>query len=496
MKLPRLFIAIIIALLSITTVHAQSISDWIHTNCEQCTTRMSSQTGAYILEKGEESLIGRAWLAQHATESIDIQYFIWSTDNIGILAAEQLLGAAERGVRVRVLVDDLLIDAENRTLLLLSGHPNVHIRIYNPNLAVGVSTWQKIKNVFSDFRAINQRMHDKTAIFDNVAGITGGRNMADEYFDYDHEYNFRDRDILLIGAAVQDMTDNFEEFWESEYAVPVQRILAEDLDEISAADSRQRAEELHAYAADPRNFAPEVREAIDATDQLVETLLQHLVWDDMAFISDIPGKNAGDMGLGGSGESTRLLIAALQEAEKEVLIQSPYLVMPEGGIRFFNDLVDRGVRIRISTNSLASTDNIQAFSGYASQRKELLRAGIQVYEYKPYPATRKTLTDRHPAIAKNNTVFALHAKSLVIDDKVLYIGTFNLDPRSANLNTEVGVLVENEQLAQQLAASIEHDIRPENSWRTTLEFNPDDEVGRGKRFRVMLNRMLPIEPIL
>jgi putative cardiolipin synthase len=457
---------------------------------------MVSQTGAYILEKGEEALIGRAWLGQHATTSIDIQYFIWSTDNIGILAAQQLLAAADRGVSVRVLVDDLLIDAQDRTLLLLSAHPNAQIRIYNPNLAVGVSTWQKIKNVFSDFRAINQRMHDKTAIFDNVAGITGGRNMADEYFDYDHEYNFRDRDILMVGPAVQDMTDNFEEFWNSEYAVPVEIILAEEVEEISAADIEQRANQLHAYAENPRNFAPEVRQAIDATGQLVDALMEAMVWDDATFISDIPGKNAGDMGLGGSGESTRLLIEALDNAQKSILIQTPYLVMPEGGIEFFRRLVDRGVRIRISTNSLASTDNIQAFSGYASQREELLLAGIEVYEYKAYPAIRKELAGRHPAIDKNNTVFALHAKSLVIDDKVIYIGTFNLDPRSANLNTEVGVLITNEELAHQLTASIERDIRPENSWRTTLEFDPDGEVGFGKRLRVNFNRLLPLEPVL
>ena len=487
---------VLVALMAVPTAHAQSLVDWIDTNCDDCAARMPSQTGAYILEKGEEALIGRAWLAQHATKSIDIQYFIWSTDNIGILAAEQLLAAAERGVAVRVLVDDLLIDAENRTLLLLSAHPNVQIRIYNPNLAVGVSTWQKIKNVFSDFRAINQRMHDKTAIFDNIAGITGGRNMADEYFDFDHEYNFRDRDILLIGAAVQDMTENFEEFWQSEFAVPVEKILADELEEITAADSRKRAEELHAYAADPRNFAPAVREAIDATSKNVAPILQAMVWDDMTFISDIPGKNPGEMGLGGGGESTRQLIAALQGAEQEILIQSPYLVMPEGGIEFFRELVDRGVRIRISTNSLASTDNIQAFSGYSNQREELLRAGVQVYEYKAYPATRKTLAERHPGITKNETIFALHAKSLVIDDAIIYIGTFNLDPRSANLNTEVGVLVKNEHLTQQLAARIEHDIRPENSWRTTLEFNPDDEVSRGKRFRVWVNKLLPMEPVL
>jgi putative cardiolipin synthase len=488
--------AIFLALSATSAVSAQPIGEWIDASCEDCAARMTSQTGAYILEKGEESLVGRAWLTQHATRSIDVQYFIWSTDNVGILAAEGLLSAAERGVRVRVLVDDIMVDAENRTLLLLSAHPNAEIRIYNPNLAVGVGLWQRVKNVFSDFRAVNQRMHDKTAIFDGVAGITGGRNMADEYFDFNHDYNFRDRDILLVGAAVREMTENFEEFWESEFAVPVEDILADELAKVTAEDIRERARELHAYAADTRNFAPEVREAIEATGGQVRALLDMMVWDEMDFISDVPGKNPGEQGLGGGGESTRRLIEALQGAKRDILIQSPYLIMPEGGIEFFAELIRRGVRVRISTNSLASTDNIQAFSGYVKQRKRLLRAGIEIYEYKAYPALRKTLLERYPRIAETNPIFALHAKSLVIDDDVMYIGTFNLDPRSANLNTEVGVLARNEQLAGQLKASIEQDIRPENSWQTTLDFNPDDEVSRGKRLKVWMNRMLPIEPVL
>ena len=496
MKKIRTVFAVLISLLLAAAVQAQSLTDWIDANCEQCTALMSSQTGAYILEKGEEALVGRAWLAQHATRSIDVQYFIWSTDNVGIIAAEQLLSAAERGVKVRVLVDDFLIDAQGRTLFLLSAQPNVEIRIYNPNTAVGLSFWQKVKYAFSDFRAVNQRMHDKTAIFDGIAGITGGRNMADEYFDFDHEYNFRDRDILLLGSAVRDMTENFEEFWESEYAVNVEKILASQIEEVSVEDIRGHARELHVYAADEGNFAPAVRQAISATSDKFQALLQSMVWDDMTFISDVPGKNAGDMGLGGGGESTRQLIAALQAAKESVLIQSPYLVMPEGGIDFFRELIERGVRVRISTNSLASTDNIQAFSGYASQREELLEAGIEIYEYKAYPAIRETLLERYPSIAENNPVFAIHAKSLVIDDSVAYIGTFNLDPRSANLNTEVGVLAWNEQLARQLTESIELDIRPENSWKTTLDFNPDSEVGRGKRFHAWIYRLLPIEPVL
>lgn len=483
-------------LLGLPAAHAEPLVDRIAASCATCVERMRTETGAYILEKGEEALIGRAWLTANATESIDVQYFIWSTDNVGILAAEQLLAAAERGVRVRVLVDDFLIDAENRTLLLLAAHEHVEIRLYNPNVTVSQSLWDRIRGVFTDFRGINQRMHDKTAIFDGVAGITGGRNMADEYFDFDHDYNFRDRDILLLGRAVGEMQTNFEEFWDSALAVPVDRVLEDAGEIVTPADAAERAEELHRYAADPANFAPTVRAAIAAVGEQFPALLDALVWADVRFISDTPGKNAGDQGLAGSGESTRALVTALEQARSSVLIQSPYLVMPAGGIEFFRGLVERGVRVRISTNSLASTDNLQAFSGYLGQRAALLDAGVELYEFMPRPALRTELIDRYPSLAENDPVFAVHAKSMVIDDAILYIGTFNLDPRSANLNTEVGALARNERLAGQLRDAIERDLLPENSWRTTDEFDPDGEAGLRKRFTAWVYSLLPLDPVL
>jgi putative cardiolipin synthase len=477
-------------------VSAQSIDEWLGRNCIECASLMPTKTGVHILEKGEESLIGRAWLTDNATRTIDVQYFIWSTDNIGTLAAEGLLRAAERGVRVRVLVDDLLIDAEDKTLLVLAAHPNVHIRIYNPNLTVGVSFWERIGNAFTDFRAINQRMHDKTAIFDNIAGVTGGRNMADEYFDFDHDYNFRDRDVLLLGKAVNDMTENFEEFWNSELAHPVETILEIEHQAITEPEVKQYTRALHAYAADPKNFEPQIREAIATIDAYFPALLETMSWEDARFISDSPGKNEGDSGLGGGGESTQLLVDAVRNAQSSVLIQSPYLIMPEGGIELFEELIARGVRIRVSTNSLASTDNIPAFSGYYGQRDDLLEAGVELYEFKPHPAYKNELIERYPRLAEKNPIFALHAKSMVVDDETVYIGTFNLDPRSANLNTEVGLFVDSVELARQLTASIERDIDPANSWHTTEEFNPDSEVSRGKRFKNWINWLLPMEPVL
>jgi len=474
----------------------QSLIDWVDKNCADCVDHMTSLTGAYILEKGEEALIGRAWLTQHATKSIDIQYFIWSTDNIGTLAAEQLLVAAERGVAVRVLVDDMLIDAEGETLLLLSAHRNVQIRIYNPNMSVGKSFFARIWNVFTQFRGINQRMHDKTAIFDGIAGITGGRNMADEYFDFDQEYNFRDRDILLLGPAVSDMQENFEEFWRSSLAVPVGALIETGEKVITDADARAKAAQLHAYASDPLNFEPAVRAAIEDLPDSFPSLLSQMTWQPVTFISDAPGKNDGKAGLGGGGQATDSLFETIRNAKHSVVIQSPYLIMPRGGIELLAALTARGVDIRIVTNSLASTDNIPAFSGYHRQRPRLLNAGVELFEYKPHPGIQAELVERYPRLANNNPVFALHAKSMVIDDRLIFIGTFNLDPRSANLNTEVGVLIESEELARQLKASIERDMRPENSWQATLDFAPDYVVERSKRIQLGFINLLPIEPLL
>ena len=496
MKIRRIAVRLAVLLLLHSASYAQPLPTWFTENCPDCSEKMSSGTGAYILEKGEEALIGRAWLTQHAERSIDVQYFIWSTDNIGILAGEQLLSAAERGVTVRVLVDDTLIDADGRTLLLLSAHPNAQIRIYNPNFSVGVSFWRRIANVFTDFRGVNQRMHDKTAIFDSVAGITGGRNMAEEYFDYDHDYNFRDRDVLLVGPAVVEMRENFDEFWDSEFAIPVETIFEEELRDITKEDVELKARDLHAYAENPENFEPEIREAISAAAEFFPALLQAMSWQHVDFISDVPGKNDGESGLQGGGESTNRLIRAVKGAQESILIQSPYLIMPEGGIELFEELIKRGVRIRVSTNSLASTDNIPAFAGYHGQRSDLLEAGVELFEFKPYPALKEELIDRYPRIAEYNPVFALHAKSMVIDNRIIFIGTFNLDPRSANLNTEVGALIDSPELARQLTASIERDIAPANSWQSTADFNPDSVVSRTKRIRMWFNKMLPAEPLL
>jgi cardiolipin synthase C len=452
------------------------------------------KSGVYVLEKGEEALLARAWLTNHARTGIDIQYFIWSTDNIGILASEALLRAAERGVKVRVLVDDLLIDAPPDALLALALHPNIDIRIYNPKTTVGTSTVKRISNVVTALRAVNQRMHDKTALFDGVLGITGGRNMADEYFDYDHRYNFRDRDALVMGPAVTQMGASFDRFWASPQAVPVEKLLAKELKKLTPERTNAIYADLHSYAAKAENFAPEVREALRNLPQKFDGLLREMVWEDVRFLSDIPGKNDRRSGLSGGGLITTELAAILKNAKKSVTIQSPYLVMPRGGIELFRQLVRRGVDVRISTNSMASTDNLMAFSGYRKQRRKILKSGIKVFEFKPDPAIRRELIERYPSLEKHAPVFAIHAKTMVIDGETLFVGTFNLDPRSANLNTEVGILVKNQRLAAQVERNIERDMLPQNSWNATD--NPDRFAIAAKRRKVKLLKLLPIGPLL
>ncbi len=460
----------------------------------------AGQSGVYVLDRGEEALLARAWLTDHAQRSIDVQYFIWSADNIGILASESLLRAADRGVRVRVIVDDLLIDAPDKSLLALARHPNVDIRIYNPKHSVGTPGRKRVLNVVTDFRGVNQRMHNKTLIVDGKLGVTGGRNMADEYYDYDHEYNFRDRDVLLLGDAVKAMQASFDLFWKSDLSVKVedlydglgllQKHVRVDDDEVQRVYS-----ELHTYAELPENFAPEVRVAIDDVPAAFPRLAQEVVWGKIDFISDEPGKNGKRFGLGGGGLATEVLAGLIENARERVVIQSPYLVPSSEAMQLFKRAIARGVRVQINTNSLASTDNLQAFSGYRNQRKRLLKMGLEIYEYRPDPAAQRELMRRTVPRKGTLPIFALHAKTLVVDQKIVYIGTFNLDPRSENLNTEAGVVIHDDTVARAVGALIEADMQPANSWNAATD-KPDQQVSFGKRSKVRFWQLMPIKSLL
>jgi putative cardiolipin synthase len=452
------------------------------------------ESAVHVLEKGEESLMIRAWLAESAEKTIDVQYFIWSNDNIGILASERLLSAAERGVKIRVIVDDLLVDAEPKTILSLNAHPNIQIKIYNPMHSVGTGFFSQLWYLITDFRGSNQRMHDKVVIFDHSLAITGGRNMADEYYDYDQAYNFRDRDVMVAGAVMPEIDQSFESFWESPISVSVDTLLDDEKRELSASEVSDYVDWLHNYARKPDNFAPEVRDAISDLGRGIDDIFAKMRWTSVEYLHDSPGKNSQTNRLDGGGLTTTSLINLLSEAQERIVIESPYLIMPENGFEFFSGLLSKGIEISIVTNSLASTDNLQAYSGYQKQKQRLLELGLKIYEFKPNPHVYRQLIDKQEKQGKEPPVFALHAKSLVIDGHTAYVGTFNFDPRSANLNTEVGLVIRDQQIAWQVEQAIRLDMAPENSWDASL---PDQQdVGFLKRVKVALWGLLPLRQIL
>ena len=460
----------------------------------------AGKTGTYVLDRGEAALQARAWLTDHARQSIEVQYFIWSTDNIGTLAAEALLRAAKRGVKVRVIVDDLMIDAPDKTLLALAKHPNLDIRIYNPLHKVGTPFYKRALNMVTNFRGVNQRMHDKTFIVDGKLAITGGRNMADEYFDYDQKYNFRDRDALLLGEAVKTMRASFDNFWDSALSVPVETLydgygLMKKNVRVDSQEIQQIYQALHDYANSPENFSPLVRKLIAETPASFPAVARDVAWGQVEFIHDRPGKNDNKLRLDGGGQTAPALAKLVESARERIVIQSPYLVLSNEAVELFSKVIARGVRVRINTNSLASTDNIQAFSGYRNQRARLLKMGMEIFEYKPDPKNQHDLMPRAASAYGKPPVFAIHAKSMVVDGKLAFIGTYNFDPRSENLNTEAGVIIRNESLARNVEHTIETDMQPTNSWNAAKD-KPDQYGSLAKRSRIRLWQQTPIKPLL
>lgn len=453
---------------------------------------MTHKTGVYVLEDGDGSMVARAWLSEYAEHSIDIQYFIFTADNVGLIAADYLVRAADRGVKVRILVDDIMVEADEQKLLTLDSHENISIKIYNPGTNVGKTIGDKLGNFATNFRGANQRMHNKTYTVDGKVVITGGRNIADEYFDYDHEYNFRDRDVLLIGGVTKQIQESFELFWNSSYVVNVKSLI--DTTQYNYTETN-RFDNLHQYACDSNNFWPQVREKIKHIPETFDMIQStgKLQWvDNVEFISDLPGKNDGSKGLGGGGISTFQLIKLVSQAKDSIIIQSPYLITTEVGKQLFKEAVKRGVKIKILTNSLASTDNLQAFSGYQRDREALLKTGVRIFEFKPDAAIRfEIMTGALQKKMNHTPIFGLHAKSMVIDGKITVIGTFNLDPRSANLNTECFTVIHSEKISSEVQQEMLIEIKPENAWETTLTFNPDSKSTLKKNIKAKVMKVVP-----
>lgn len=420
-----------------------------------------NQSGFYSIADGMDALTARLLLANYADRSIDVQYYLVKNDIVGRVFMYALLQAADRGVRIRLLVDDMFTSGYDVGIAALDSHPNFEIRIYNPFYRGAVG---RVQSALTGFGRINRRMHNKSFTVDNQVTIIGGRNIADEYFGVRKDAKFADLDVIGIGPVVQDVSNMFDTYWNHATALPVLAFVPE-LDDPEAAlkDVRKRL-------ADAQN---ELRGSKYAEAVRVQ-YLQYLdsgkalfKWAPYDLIVDSPDKGIKDKAKKADSIVTPLA-ESLRSAEQELIIISPYFVPLKSGVEGLAALEQRGVEVTVITNSLAANNQFAVHGGYAPSRKPLLEAGVEIYEVRPDADVAGA-----EFIAASGAKATLHTKAFVVDDKEVFIGSFNFDPRSAYLNTELGVIIRDPELAQVYATRINAALRGQTF---ELFLNDDGEL--------------------
>ena len=395
------------------------------------------QSGFWLLGDGLDAFAARVLLAEAADRTIDVQYYLYHDDVTGRILTNRLLRAADRGVRVRLLLDDMATKGLDTVLATLDTHPNIQVRIVNPYASRGFRGLETLAR----FDTVTRRMHNKSFSVDKVTTIVGGRTVGNEYFDAHETVNFGDLDVLAIGPAAAEVGEQFDLYWNSELAYPI-RFLTGNPGSLEAL-RRDLAEFDEAQHDSP--YAQRVRSSGLVRDFVAGTL--QLQWGHALVFYDLPEKLVTDPEDRASHMAPRLLPKTLGALERDLLLLSPYFVPGEHGVVILTDLEKRGVQVRVLTNSLASTDVGIVHAGYAKYREPLLRGGVEIYELKPDAdsAAKGTL-----AKLSGSTGASLHAKTSVFDRSSLFVGSANLDPRSGKLNTELGILFESAPLAETL----------------------------------------------
>lgn len=455
---------------------------------------LDADESAYRLVEGSEAAFAlRMATAARATAQLDLQYYLWHDDLTGRLLASELLAAAERGVRVRVLVDDLHHRGMDADLLPLDAHPNLEIRMFNPFFSRAGLLGNAFEFLGSGGRQ-NHRMHNKLWIADGRIALVGGRNIGDEYFGAHGGFNFDDLGVLLAGAAVPDATGQFERYWNHPLAVPL-ATLASPRDRRAAADSRAALADFRREAADSA-YAERLRAqaAAGAFRLAPETLFRGRR---VRMIADDP-----DKALGHAHEPRlrRELGELLRSTQQDLLLVSPYFVPGRKASAALIGLATES-RVRVLTNALAANDVAAVHGGYSRWRKPLLAGGVELYELRPDAALPRGRLGESRA--------SLHSKALVVDRTRSYVGSFNFDPRSARINTENGVLIEDPAFAAALLRHLEPALAPSRSWKLALqdgrlrwrgevdgrrvEHHRDPEASLGRRFTALLFRWLPFD---
>ena len=423
------------------------------------------ESGFLLLDRGRDALSWRLILADAAEKSIDTMYFLWKNDESGQVMMQRLLTAADRGVRVRALIDDSMTDSDPEYLGLFGAHPNIQVRIYKPFGPKKKSIIRWI-DYACDLRVTNHRMHNKLFLVDGSMEIIGGRNIGNEYFEYPAKFAFHSRDLLALGPVVDKSGEAFDMFWNSDWSVPIEQVVSHiPTSEEAAANKVQ----LDAMAQKPESYPSGFYDDPAHLDTEMAALEKNLLWGKgTLLIDDVPdrdGKTQTHAELDRTGV-TIARVAAL--STEEALIQSAYLILEDSGADGLETLIKQGVNVKLATNSMAANNHLSAFVSYRKQRKRMLKGGAEIFEMRPDAAIERAQYTQQE-LEQYKTFFGLHAKTMVFDRKYVFVGSFNLDPRSVDLNTEMGLMVESETLGAAVADSIESDISAGNSWQ--LEFN-------------------------
>jgi putative cardiolipin synthase len=421
--------------------------------------------GFKLLSTGDAALQTRLALANAAQRTLDMQYYIAAEDDTGDLVLNAALRAADRGVRVRFLVDDLNFKDLGDVMATLNAHPNIEIRVFNPFATASQGPMARVTNAMTHLDSLTRRMHNKALIVDNQLAVVGGRNLGDEYFDASPNLVFRDLDLVVAGPLVTQVSASFDQFWNSEESYPLRALNTRKFDR---ADIERVRKNLDAHWQ--KEFADTSNKPLYQSP--LSDLLSHeavgLVWAPGELQVDTPAK-IDPANTDYESPPAHRLGELVRSAQTSVDVISPYFVPHDDGVGLVQSLTEHGVRFRILTNSLAATDAVAVHAGYSPYRVPLLKAGVELYEFKPLE------TSLHVGgLTGSRSRASLHAKAYVIDRKIAVVGSMNLDRRSVGLNTELTVVVHSPVIAEQVEKIFERAISPDVSYHVTLA--PEREV--------------------
>ena len=418
-------------------------------------------SGFHLLDRNEDGLRWRLALIDSARHTIAVQYYIWFDDTAANLLTSHLLAAADRGVKIRMLLDDLntllgtagSVKLRDLQLSVLNAHPNIELRLFNPWKDRSLAG--RLGESAANMQRLNARMHNKALIADNQATIIGGRNIGDEYMGLHADFNFRDLDVIGFGPVARQTSAVFDLYWNSDWVLPVSALrLQPTATDLHAAQAQLSAKLLALPPIEGCPVAPQSWS--DELTQLAPTLL----FGTSRVISDVP--TAYELRQDMVGE----LYALALSAQRELLVENAYIIPDDKTLKAIQELRARGVTVKILTNSLASHDVPAVNSHYKKWRKPLLEAGVELHEARSDAAIQALVADTPPT---HGGFMGLHAKAMVVDRERAFIGSMNFDPRSANINTEMGVIIDSADFSQALANLLERDMAPENAWLVRLD---------------------------